>query len=153
PLAAAAGGGEAVQYSATTTVLPVQADLRSALAYLDRPIDGTLAAGTVDRYTFSVRPSEVAAPAGGAYLLGVVVEATDGALVPALPRVDGLMPIASAVRGNQAFALFRIENAGLKLLEIAGASAGSSGAYRLSLFAAGDANRDGSVDVVDAALL
>jgi hypothetical protein len=56
----------------------------------------------------------------------------------------------SRIGGARAFALYRIDAAGLKLLELSGAG---EGGYSLSMFVAGDANRDGRVDGVDAASL
>src|SRR5204862_2997801 len=51
---------------------------------------------------------------------------------------------------GDAYALFRIDAAGLKTLRVSGAG---SGAYTLRLFAAGDANGDGQVDGRDFAVL
>ena len=60
-----------------------------------------------------------------------------------LPTIDGLTVLASHVTGHTAFGLFRIEQEGQQLLTIAGANGTTSGAYSVTLFMAGDANRDG----------
>ena len=66
----------ALQVSALT------GDLGAALHYLADSTSGALQSGGTDRYSFSVRPTEVRATAGQAVLLGVVVEATSGTLAP-----------------------------------------------------------------------
>jgi len=149
-LAVNATGGEAVEYSGGGVVThALTADLGSALNYLAAPVAGSLTAGAVDRYGFTPRASELAATAGGALWLGVMLEG-EGGLTPDLPRIAGLTPLSSNIIGNRAFALYRIDQALLHLLEVSGSGAGN---YQLTLFAAGDANRDLRVDGVDAALL
>ncbi|WP_253262202.1 Ig-like domain-containing protein [Ramlibacter montanisoli] len=146
-LSAGSAGGVAVTYGGEATVMPIDADLGAALAYLNAGHSGSLAAGQTARLTFSVRESELQATAGGAVLLGVVVSATSGDLIPALPQIDGLSPLVSRVEGSEVFALYRVDSAGLKRLELAGSG---SGDYALRLFVAGDLNGDQRVDGRDA---
>ncbi len=151
---AAGQHGDAISYGATPQVTSIKADLGAAISYLAAPHDGILSAGGADLYSFTVRESEIAGTAGGSVYLGVVVTATPGSgLAPAIPTIAGLTPTASSVNGNSAFALFKIDAAGLRLLRIAGVDAASAGGYSIEFFIAGDANRDAKVDGVDAALL
>ena len=150
-IATGASGGEAVAYGTTVTTNPVTADLGAALNYLANPISGSLASGATDRYSLSVRPSELNSPAGGAVLMGVIVEASPGStLAPTIPVLEGYTAIASSTANGRAFALFRVDQTGLDLLKIAGSG---SGAYTVRVFVAGDVNRDGAVDGIDAQLL
>jgi YD repeat-containing protein len=149
-LAANPGGGNVITYGSTAQSVPLTADLGAALGYLANAYSGSLATAETDRFSFAVRQSEIAATAGGAVLLGVVVQGSSG-LIPALPGIEGLTPVASNVVGARAFALYRIDTAGLRVLDVA-AQTGTAGAYELSFFVAGDANHDGRVDGTDAAL-
>src|SRR6266571_1101043 len=143
-------GGSAISYEGVPSAAALTADLGAALSYLSQSHSGTLGAGATDRYSFALRPSELASSPTGAVYVGVIVEAEAGSTVqPAIPALDGYAPVASSVQGSSAFALYRVDRAALQLLEIAGASGATSGAYRLSLFVAGDANRDGLVDGLD----
>ena len=146
-----AGAGQTVEYGSTVTTRTIAGDLGAALNYLSREFSGSLAAGATDLYTFAVRPSEIALPQGGAALIGVVIEATGGStLAPAVPTIDGLTAVASRAEGNRAFALYRIDEAGLKTLRVGSTGAG---AYTMRLFAAGDADADGKVDGIDAGMV
>ena len=144
------GGGQVIDYGASVATRPIAADLGGALNFLSSDFNGSLVAGVTDSYILAIRPSEVELPQGGALIIGVVVEATSGTLAPAMPVIDGLTPIASRVESGRAFALYRIDEAALRILNVTGVSGGS---YRLSLFAAGDANRDTRVDGLDADLV
>jgi YD repeat-containing protein len=148
---ATGSGGSVISYGDAAQVAPLDADLGAALGYLAHAHAGALAAGETERLSFAVRESEIRATAGGAVLLGVVVQGEAG-LVPALPGIAGLTPVASGVDGTRAFALYRIDSAGLKVLEIRAQEAAAAGGYELSLFVAGDANADGRVDGTDAQL-
>src|SRR3990167_6664639 len=144
-------GGVVINRSGATTVeQPLAADLGAALAHVGAIRTGALVDGATERLAFSVRQSEIDATPGGAVLLGVVMGASSGNLAPALPQIAGLTPVLTRVQGNQAFALFRIDQAGLQLLQLAGAGAGG---YSLRLFVAGDANGDQRVDGRDADLM
>ncbi|MBI3348492.1 MAG: putative Ig domain-containing protein, partial [Burkholderiales bacterium] len=150
-LATAPGSsGQAIAYGDTVSVRAVDGDLGAALSYLSHDTQGTLAAGGEALYSLAVRASEVQLPQGGAFLLGVRVQATSGALAPAMPVIDGAIPVVSGSDADGAFAIFRITADGLKTLRIAGSGAGD---FRLSLFAAGDVNGDSRVDGSDAAAL
>jgi VCBS repeat-containing protein/YD repeat-containing protein len=150
-LVSSPAGGVAIDRSGGATVVqPLAADLGAALAYVGATRSGSLAEGATERLAFSVRQSEIDATPGGAVLLGVVIGASAGTLAPALPQIAGLTPVLTRVQGNQAFALFRIDRAGLQLLQLAGAGAGG---YALRLFVAGDANGDQRVDGRDADLM
>ncbi len=150
-LSAATGGSASValEYGESVNVRPLAGDLGAALAFLGVTRVGALAAGGSDLFTLSVRDSELRSAAGGVVLLGVAVEGSSG-LAPALPMLNGATLVASRVQGGEAFALYRIDSAGLKLLTI-GATAG--GDYRLRIMAAGDVNGDQRVDGRDATLM
>ena len=149
-LAIAPTGGVAIEYGeAAVRDYPVT-ELGGALAYLARDTTATFT-GDTQRYSVAVRPSETTLPAGGAFLLGVVVEAEPGsAFVPDVPAIDGFAAIASGSDGTRAFALFRVDRAGLDLLRVNGSG---TGGYRLQLFAAGDIDGDTRVDGTDAELI
>lgn len=147
------GGGETIAYAGAVQVRALEADLGAALVHLSNVFDGELDPGETDAFAFAVRPSEIASTAGGAVLLAAVVESLEGTLAPAVPRIGGLDPILTTSDGTRALALFRIDAAGLKVLEVSARGAGDDGRYRLTLFVAGDVNRDARVDGTDAALL
>jgi YD repeat-containing protein/VCBS repeat-containing protein len=149
--ASAGAPGTAISYSPTPQILPTAADLGSAVRFTGAVQAGTLSAGSTDRYTFSLRDSELRSTASGIVLLGVSVQAVPGsALQPVVPTIPGLTPLATHSDGGSSFALFALDRAGLKLLEIRGANAG---AYTLQLTVAGDSNADGVVNGSDAQLL
>jgi YD repeat-containing protein/VCBS repeat-containing protein len=152
----------AIDYSgATPAVRALAGDLGAARSYLAAPFAGNLAAGEDDRLAFAVRPSEFASTASGTIYLGVIVEAAAGsALLPAIPMIDGLTPIASSAAGGQAFALYALSwdasalpGDVLHLLRVAGADATTAGDYSLQIFIAGDANADTQVDGSDAQIV
>ncbi|HEY2542331.1 MAG TPA: putative Ig domain-containing protein, partial [Gaiellaceae bacterium] len=150
-LVAGPAGGISIAYGATVTTRPVTEDLGAALAYLDHPVDGVLADGGADLYTLAVRPSEVALPQAGAFLLAVDVRAAGGStLAPALPDIEGLHPIVARTSAGDAYAVFRVTSAALLTLHVVGTGAG---AYVLDLHAAGDVNGDQAVDGLDMAAL
>src|SRR5262249_13053961 len=143
-----------VEYGAAPKTLPVTADLGGASRFLAHDQNGTLAAGATDRYTFALRPDEPQSTAGGTVLLGVEVDAAAGsALRPAVPVVTGLTPLAQHTVGGSAFALFAIDNDRIQVLQVAGASGTTAGAYTLHLFVGGDVDGNGTVDVNDGALV
>ncbi|WP_346658742.1 Ig-like domain-containing protein [Bradyrhizobium sp. 143] len=144
------GGAGAFIDRAAGTQAPVTADLGIATGYLARAYSGSVAAGGTDRMTFTVLPSELSSTANGSLYLGIVVNAKSGTATPALPSIEGATLVASNVQGSQAFALYKIGSAGLKLLTVKSATAQGLGAYTLSMFVAGDTNRDGTVDGTDA---
>jgi YD repeat-containing protein len=134
-------GGEAITYSTTPQVSPVLADLGSAAQFTGKTINDSVG----DRFTFSLRDSELGSTATGTVLLAVSV---NNALNPAVPLISGLTPIVTQSDADSAFALFAVDRAGLNLLQLGGASA-----YSLQLSVAGDVNHDGLVDGVDSGLL
>ena len=116
------GGGSAIVYGGTPSETALDGNLGGSLNYLNpnQVFSGSVSAGSVERYSFAVRPSEIQY-ADGAMYLGVTVEAAPGSsLVPALPVIAGLTPLPGTVvvSGSRAFGLYRIDSAGLKLLEI-----------------------------------
>ena len=150
-LASTAAGGESVSYRNGVAVRqPLAGDLGAALGYVGASQSGSLGASASAHHAFSVRQSEIDSTAGGAVLLGLVISAVSGDLLPGLPQIAGLGPVLTRIQGNQAFALFRIDRAGLQLLQLAGAGSGN---YSLRMFVAGDANGDQRVDGRDADLL
>ena len=115
---------------------------------------GNLTAGTTDRFSLALRPSELTSTPSGSVYLGVVVTAdTASTLTPGVPQLAGLTPIASNTQGAESFALFKVDRAAIHLLEITGSDAITNGAYSLSIFVASDANADGLVDGVDTQVL
>ncbi len=149
-VASQADPGAVIVYDAgqAPAVLPVTADLGSATRFIGQTKTGTLAAGQTDRYSFSVRESEVGSTATERVLLGVEVLAQPGSgLQPTIPEVEGLKPIAVQVDNERAYALFAVDQAGLQVLEVS--SAGGAGAYELQLSVAGDVNEDGFVNGLD----
>ncbi|RUY63521.1 tandem-95 repeat protein, partial [Mesorhizobium sp. M7A.F.Ca.CA.001.05.1.1] len=145
-------GQRGVAIDASGAELPVTADLGVATGYLADAAHETLAQGGTNRLTFTIRPSELASTDGGSLYLGVILKPTSGGATFAVPELQGATLVASRAGANGAFALYKIDQAGLKLLTVRGADAESAGAYSLELFVAGDANRDGKVDGTDAAL-
>ncbi len=137
------GSGAAIRYGSTTEVLPVRADLAGVATFTGQTTTGTFAGGG-DRFTLSLRESELNSVATGVVLVGLKLTGTG----LSLPTWAGLTPIASALQDHQADALFAVQSAGLNLLEMSG-----TGAYSLRVTIAGDLNRDGSVDGVDSGLL
>jgi YD repeat-containing protein len=138
----------------TPREIPLTADLGVANRFLLTAMPGNLAPGAIDRYAFTIRSSEIASVADGMILLGVQVTADAGsALLPAIPEIPGMTPLAAQRSGGSAFALFAISRASLQLLEIGGADSSASGAYTVQLFVPGDVNLDGKVDGLDGQLL
>ncbi|NJO93193.1 MAG: tandem-95 repeat protein [Hydrococcus sp. RM1_1_31] len=133
--------GKAIAYSNTPVVSVVTADLGSAARFTGAVVEGNLAGS--DRYSFSIRDSELRSTATGFVLLAVEVEGIGN-----LPIIQGLTPVASQTATESAFALFAIQKEGLNLLILDG-----NGNYSLRLSVAGDLNRDGLVDGVDSQLL
>ncbi|MDH5668993.1 MAG: putative Ig domain-containing protein, partial [Nitrospira sp.] len=150
--------GSVIDYSALSPQSSVlQADLGAALTYLQTPYQGTLEAGATDQLVFAVRPSEIVSTNSGDVYIGVIVDAegTDP-FTPAAPVIQGLTPLASNSTGSSAFGLYRIERDGLYLLNVSNAASSASSEsrpYRVTLFIAGDANRDTKVDGTDATLI
>jgi YD repeat-containing protein len=143
--------GEAIRYGDSVEVMPLAADLGAARGYLMQPRVASFSAGDEHFYSLVTRDSEVLLAADAAVLLGVIIEADAASgFAPALPELAGHVAIASRVEDGRSFALFRIDRASLDLLRVTGSGEGD---YSLSLFVAGDANRDGIVDGRDADLL
>lgn len=110
--------------------LPVAADLGSAVQFTEQQTNVT-----GQRYSFSLRQSELESTATKVVLLGVSGQT--------LPMLKGYTPVE--VHGG--FGLYAIDRAGLHLLEMSGV------AGRLKLEIAGDINLDGAVDGTDSQLL
>jgi YD repeat-containing protein len=150
----ASGTGTAISYSltalpATATVL---ANVGPAAQFTGQTYSGTLAAGASDNYAFSVRSSEINSTASGEVLLRVAVTDNGAGLQPAVPQIAGLMPLSTFVAADHAEALFAVSQEGLYRVSVTGAN-GSTGAYHLNLFVAGDLNGDGKVDGVDSQIM
>ena len=150
--------GQVVSYAgATPQTSTIKADLGAALNYLANPYTTTLTAGSTDQLVFSVRPSEIASTGSGDVYVGVIVEDLTGSgLLPAVPSIAGLTLVASNTSGSSAFGLFRVEREGMYLLDVTDTSPltpNPSRNYSVKLFIAGDANRDTTVDALDASLI
>src|SRR5207244_9581887 len=88
--------GTAISHNPTPQILPTVADLGSAVRFTGNVQAGTLSAGGTDRYTFSLRDSELRSTASGIVLLELSVQAAPGsALQPAVPTIPGLIPLAT----------------------------------------------------------
>src|SRR5262249_15410740 len=97
----------AVRYTPAPQLLPIDRDLGSPGEFVGKEQTGTLAAGGTDRYTFSLRPSEIRSTATGTVYLGIAIQAAPGStLQPAVPSLTGIAPTVSRVDGNRSFALF-----------------------------------------------
>ncbi|MBD2200392.1 MULTISPECIES: CARDB domain-containing protein [Calothrix] len=142
--------GAAITYNAQQPqILPIIADLGSANKFITTATTGNLTAGETQRYTFSVRASELRATETNVVLLGVKLQANTGSVLqPQLPVINGLTPLATQITANSAFALYALNREGLHLLEINGKNK-TFGGYSLQLFIAGDVNSDGRVDGLD----
>lgn len=138
--------GEAITYSATPQVLPVLADLGSAAQFTGKTINDSV--GESDRFTFSLRDSELRSTATGTVLLGVELQGN-----MALPTLLGLTPVATYLDASGSYALFAVNRPGLNLISLTNTSPTPSLPHSLTLLVAGDVNRDGNVDGVDSGLL
>lgn len=149
-LAVSPQAGEAISYNSTTPqTSPVRSDLGSASGFNGASTSGNLVAGATDRYSFSLRPGELQSTATDVVLLGIEVD-SNSALLPAIPIIDGLTPLATSLDGDRASGLFAVSKSGLNLIELSGTN---NGTYSLQLTIAGDLNLDGLVDGSDGELL
>lgn len=129
--------GVAIVYGATPVISPVMADLGSASQFTGALINGSVTNRSL--YSFSLRDSELESTATGMVLLSVEVQGNN-----LLPKIVGKTPVASRTTADSAFALFGLQQSGLKVLELNGL-----GDVQFKLEIAGDLNRDGKVDGVD----
>ncbi len=153
-IAAVRSNGNSVLYMpGTTTTAYIQRDLGDAAQFAGTTINNTLAAGSTDLFSFRLDQAELNSTATGSVLLRVLVQGTDGTFVPATPTIAGLQPLSVNTRGTIVVALFEIDEPGLYVVSVAGATASTTGKYALNLTVAGDLNGDGNVDGNDSALL
>ena len=145
--------GQAILYEGTPVTAPVLADLGGAGTFASLTTLGTLAADTTDRYTFSIRASEIGSTPTDWILLRVAVTTDNSDLHPALPTLAGLDAVSTHVDTDQAVALYAVEREGLYLLALSGGDTATAGDYQLQLSVAGDINDDGRVDGLDTQLL
>ncbi|MBM3506116.1 MAG: hypothetical protein FJX65_20000, partial [Alphaproteobacteria bacterium] len=152
--APAPASGNAIRYGATPQVTPLVANLGGPGQFAGDDYHGTLAAGVADDLAFALRASEIRSTLEDKVFVGVEVTARSGSsLQPAVPAIEGLAPLIERTAVGNAFALFAVSREGLNLLRIAGTDAVTSGAYSLRLFVAGDADQNGDVDGLDAAIV
>ena len=135
----------------TTNTAYIQRDLGSAAQFAGTTITNPLAAGATDLLAFRFDQSELDSTATGSVLLRVQVQATGGSFVPAVPGIAGLQPRSVNTQGNLVVALYSIDQPGLYVVAIAGATAATAGNYSVNLTVAGDINGDGNVDGNDTA--
>ncbi len=153
-LAAVRSNGNSVQYTpGTTTAAYIERDLGDAAQFAVTTINDTVVAGAKDLFSFRLSQAELNSTATGSVLLRVLVQGTDGSFVPAAPSIAGLQPLSVNTRGTVVVALFQIDEPGLYVISVAGATASTSGKYALNVTVAGDLNGDGNVDGNDSALL
>jgi len=105
--------GEAITYSTTPQVSPVLADLGSAAQFQSKTISGS---GS-DRFTISLRDSELRSTATGTVLLGVELQGN-----MALPTLLGLTPVVTHLDASGSYALFAVNRAGLNLISLTNTS-------------------------------
>jgi YD repeat-containing protein len=142
--------GEVIAYGASgVSIQPIVADLGSAYRFVNQEMTGTLQAGGSDRFTLTLRESELDSVKTGQVLVAVEVTANGGLV---LPKMAGLMPLVSRVEGETAYALYAVSREGLQVLEVA-STHGMAGAYSLRLAVVGDLNQDGLIDGLDSGLL
>ena len=131
--------GESIRYTeGPPQIAPITADLGSAHRFTGQTTTGTLTAGQVDRFTLTVRESELRTTRPELLLVAVEI---DGSQQPVLA---GLTPLVAQSDTDSHYALYAVEQAGLHLLEVSGA-----GTYGLQVSVAGDLNQDGRVDGLD----
>ncbi len=147
-VAAANQPGATISYNTPQPqVATLTGNLGSAFQFNPTVTQGEFKTGEIQRYSFSVRQSEVNSTATGIVLLGVEVKGNN--IEPNLPVIQRLTPLSSQLNSNSAFSLFAVDQEGLNLLEVQG----KTGNYSLQMFVAGDVNQDGLVDGVDGQLL
>ncbi|MEH2238975.1 hypothetical protein [Nostoc sp.] len=104
-------------YSTIPQVSLVLADLGSAAQFTGKTTSDSLAVGESDRFTFSLRDSELRSTATGTVLLGVELQGN-----MALPTLQSLTPVATHNHASGSYALFAINGAGLNLMEVTNTS-------------------------------
>ncbi len=145
-------GNSVVMQPGTLTTAYIQRDLGGPAQFDGTTTNNTLAAGSTDRLAFEFDRAELSSTATGSVLLRVQVVGSDG-LVPGTPAIAGLTPSSVNTRGTTVVALFPIDQPGLYVVAVSGATAATTGNYALNLTVAGDLNGDGNVDGNDSALL
>ncbi|MCU0915393.1 MAG: tandem-95 repeat protein [Planctomycetes bacterium] len=151
---ATGGAGDAIVYpgdASAPQVRPIRADLGGVSQFTGQARAGTLTAGGLDLYTFSLRGTEIASTNAERVIMRVAVRAgADLSFVPTAPAIAGLTPLSVQITGGSVVALFALEQEGLYQLAV---GAGIGGAYTLAVGVAGDVNASGRVDGVDSTLL
>ncbi len=145
-------GNSLVIQPGTTNTAYIDDDLGGAAQFSGRTVDFDMTAGAVDRFAFRFDQNELNSTATGGVLLRVLVQGTSSGFAPGVPTIAGLTPRSVITQGNQLVALFAIDQPGLYVVTITGASASTAGSYNLTLSVAGDLNADGNVDGNDSAL-
>ncbi len=149
-IAPASGVGTVFQ-SDPPASLPLEGSFGGAINFIGAPKTGEASAGETDRYAIVLRDSEVDSTPTRSVLVGVAVELNAGDLQLDPPRLMGSQALQSFTDANGSFALFRLEDAGLHVVEITASS--GSGSYSVELIVIGDVDQDGNVDGIDADLL
>ncbi|RPI38658.1 MAG: hypothetical protein EHM59_22915, partial [Betaproteobacteria bacterium] len=141
--------GVSIAYGAdgSVTVASIAGDFGGLAQFTGDVTDASLGIGEADTYAFSVRASEIAAAAGGQFILRIAVDA-DAGLNLAGPQVLGMTALSVEHTGDTIVALYGFTDEGLYQLRIS-ALGGTSGSYHLRLAAAGDIDLDGDVDGAD----
>ncbi len=145
-------GNSVVMQPGSLTTAYIQRDLGGPAQFDGTTTNNTLAAGSTDLLAFEFDQAELSSTATGWVLLRVQVVGSDG-LVPGTPAIAGLTPSSVNTRGTTVVALFPIDQPGLYVVAVSGATAATTGNYALNLTVAGDLNGDGNVDGNDSALL
>ncbi len=145
-------GNSVVIAPGTATTAYIDGDLGGPAQFSGQTVNFDMTAGVTDRFAFRFDQAELNSTATGSVILRVVVEGTAGSYVPGIPTIAGLTPRSVEVVGNQVVALFAIDQPGLYVVALTGATPTAVGAYTLNLSVAGDLNGDGNVDGNDSAL-
>ncbi|MCC7205279.1 MAG: tandem-95 repeat protein, partial [Phycisphaeraceae bacterium] len=130
----------------------IQQVLGSAGEFLGPLHAGHVAASQVERWAIRITPSELASSADGRVTLGVELRGLAG-LGLAVPVIDGLAAGLTDADASHSLALFTFDQPGLYVLETRASNDQSAGDFTLDLYLAADANADGTVDGLDAAIL
>ena len=145
--------GEVIRYDPAPTAIALAADLGSTGQFSVSSTHGNLSASGEDLYSLEIAASELASTATGTLIVRVTLTRDTGSGIDfAVPTLEGTTFLESHVTANGLVALYAIDQAGLKLLDVSPV-AGSAGAYLVHVAVAGDIDGNGQVDGSDAAAL
>ncbi len=147
------GTGEAVLYDGTSQTVAIAGHLGGVDHFTSQSATGDLTSGATQRYTFTMRSSEIKSVSSGDVLIQVWIDSAGSNLAPGAPSIAGLEPWMTQVTADQSMGVFAVNRAGLYQVLVAGSDNTTTGGYEVRLRVAGDINADSRVDGVDSALL